>query len=163
MQVIQHHKRHHNSGLPLRLTLTVGLQVASALWHLHPSVVHRDLKPQNILLDANSTAKVADFGLSRFKAHTYLSTQQLAAGTVCYMAPECFMGSCVGEKADVYSLGCMLLECVTGDMPWKGLHTMQVVYQVSTTDGMLYSCAAHMLSSSSQLTRSVSVLLVKRL
>jgi serine/threonine protein kinase len=46
------------------------------------------------------------------------------------MAPECFAGGHVGEKADVYSLGCMLLECVTGERPWQGLNVVQVAFQV---------------------------------
>lgn len=64
------------------------------------------------------------------QTHTYLSTQQLAAGTASYMAPECFAGGSVGEKADMYSLGCMLLECITGERPWKGLNVVQVANQV---------------------------------
>ena len=67
MQVIQHFHRATGGGLPLRLTLTLGLHVASALWHLHPSVVHRDLKPANVLIDAHGSTKIADFGLSRMK------------------------------------------------------------------------------------------------
>lgn len=52
-----------------------------------------------------------------------------------YMAPECFAGCNVGEKADVYSLACLLLECVTGERPWQGLNVVQVVFQVC--------CACH--------------------
>lgn len=75
---------------------------------------------------------LADFGLSRMKVHTYLSTQHVTAGTAGYMAPECFEGAAVGEKADIYSLGCMLWECVMGERPWKGLNVVQVAYQVRT-------------------------------
>jgi serine/threonine protein kinase len=63
--------------------------------------------------------------------HTYLSTTHVAAGTASYMSPECFAGGHVGEKADVYSLGCMLWECVTGERPWKGYNVVQVAYQVT--------------------------------
>ena len=69
------------------------------------------------------------------QTHTYLSTTHLAAGTASYMAPECFAGGHVGEKADVYSLGCMLWECVTGERPWRGLNVVQVAYQVRACPG----------------------------
>eukprot|EP00775_Hariotina_reticulata_P006455 gene6455-6684_t len=133
-KVIGHFKRHTGAGLPLRLTITIGLHIASALWHLHPSIVHRDLKPQNVLLDAAGTAKVADFGLSRMKTHSYVSTRHLEAGTASYMAPECFIGEGVNEKIDVYSLAMLLWECVTGDRPWKGHNMMQVAYQVAMSN-----------------------------
>ena len=54
----------------------------------------------------------------------------MTAGTASYMPPECFAGGHVGEKADVYSLGCLLWECVTGERPWRGLNVVQVAYQV---------------------------------
>lgn len=62
--------------------------------------------------------------------HTYLSTQHVAAGTASYMSPETFSGGAVGEKADVWSLACMLWECVTGERPWRGLNVVQVAFQV---------------------------------
>lgn len=55
------------TGLPLRHTLEIGADIAAALWHLHPTVIHRDLKPQNVLISSSGAAKVADFGLSRVK------------------------------------------------------------------------------------------------
>lgn len=76
--------------LPLRRLLEIGADVAAGLMHLHPSIVHRDLKPANILLNASGVAKIADFGISRMKADSYLQTAHHEAGTVAYMAPECF-------------------------------------------------------------------------
>eukprot|EP00879_Flechtneria_rotunda_P018025 GHRR01018891.1.p1 GENE.GHRR01018891.1~~GHRR01018891.1.p1 ORF type:complete len:1346 (+),score=395.98 GHRR01018891.1:182-4219(+) len=131
-KMIGHYKRKYGTGLPLKATLTVGLHVASALWFLHPSIVHRDLKPQNVLLDLHGTAKVADFGLSRMKTHTFVSTRHIEAGTASYMAPECFGNTGVGEKVDVYALGMLLWECVMGERPWRGCNLVQVAFQVRT-------------------------------
>eukprot|EP00878_Enallax_costatus_P003783 GHUV01003999.1.p1 GENE.GHUV01003999.1~~GHUV01003999.1.p1 ORF type:complete len:186 (+),score=40.57 GHUV01003999.1:135-692(+) len=129
--MIAHYRRRTGSGLPLKHTLTIGLHIASALWHLHPSVVHRDLKPQNVLLDINGTAKVADFGLSRMKTHTFVSTRHVEAGTAAYMAPECFGNAGVGEKVDIWAPGMLLWECITGVRPWKGCNMVQIAFQVA--------------------------------
>jgi serine/threonine protein kinase len=79
---------------------------------------------------SDNRSSAAFFVVLLLQTHTFFSTQHLAAGTASYMAPECFTGGHVGEKADVYSLGCMLWECVTGEPPWRGLNVVQVAYQV---------------------------------
>jgi len=112
--------------------LKLANEIASALAYLHPSIVHRDLKPQNILIDAGGSAKVADFGIAKFKQSTYMQTTK-GNGTPFYMAPESFSSYNVSEKSDVYSLGMILWECLTGQMPWKDqvLLPFQVVVLVS--------------------------------
>ncbi len=102
-------------------------EIASALAYLHPSIVHRDLKPQNILMDASGVAKVADFGIAKTKQSTYLNTTK-GNGTPAYTAPETFgSGDKISEKADVYSLGMIMWECWTGEVPWK---EVQIPFQV---------------------------------
>jgi len=98
--------------------LKLANEIASALAYLHPSIVHRDLKPQNILIDSSGVAKVADFGIAKFKQSTYLQTTR-GNGTPAYMAPESFGSEKISEKADVFSLGMILWECWTGESPWK--------------------------------------------
>lgn len=98
--------------------LKLANQISSALAYLHPTIVHRDLKPQNILIDSEGNAKVADFGIARFKQSTYLNTTH-GNGTPAYMAPELFGSEKISEKADVFSLGMILWECWTGECPWK--------------------------------------------
>ncbi|WIA30079.1 hypothetical protein OEZ86_000174 [Tetradesmus obliquus] len=102
--------------------LQIGLDVARGLAYLHPAVVHRDLKPQNVLLEASGRAKIADFGISRFKdpSRSWLSVTH-QGGTPNYMAPELFNGSRVDEAADVYSLGCILYECLARRRPFGEL------------------------------------------
>ena len=119
---------------PLSLVriIEIAIDIANGLWYLHPSVVHRDLKPQNIMLSSSGTAKIGDFGISRIKQNTYLSTKHYDAGTVTYMAPECFSSAGgVTEKSDIYSLGIILWECLTGLKPWANCaHQLGIIYQV---------------------------------
>jgi len=111
--------------------LQYGLDIADAMAYLHPTVVHRDLKSQNVLLDANRRAKVCDFGIAKFKDKTLLTTVNSQAGTPAYMAPELFAAGDVSEKVDVFSYGVLLWECFTGCVPWDELSTpMQVIFAV---------------------------------
>jgi len=106
--------------------------IALAMVYLHPTVVHRDLKPQNVLLDRDFRAKVCDFGIAKVKQHTLLSTLSVGAGTPAYMAPELFSGGGVGERVDVWSFGTLLWEMHTGKQPWRHLTTpVQVIFAIA--------------------------------
>ena len=118
---------HRRPGrMAYRDILRVANQVSLALAYIHPTIVHRDLKPQNILVDVRGNYKVADFGIARFKSGTYLATTE-GTGTPAYMAPELFGPDNICEKVDVYSLGVVLWECLTGRIPWKEL---EVPFQI---------------------------------
>merc|ERR1719245_815911 len=82
--------------------LQYGLDIADAMAYLHPTVVHRDLKSQNVLLDSNTRAKVCDFGIAKFKNKTFLTTVNSQAGTPAYMAPELFSAGDVSESATCF-------------------------------------------------------------
>lgn len=103
--------------------LHIATDVSAAMAYLHPSIVHRDLKPSNVLL-TKAHAKIADFGVSRWKDNTFLSATS-GCGTVTYTAPEILCNELVNEKADVYSFGVLLWECLTVQRPWKQ-HTIPV-------------------------------------
>ncbi|CAA6672838.1 unnamed protein product [Spirodela intermedia] len=112
---------HHNT-LSWRGRLRIALEAAQGLDYLHcgckPPIVHRDVKPSNILLNENFEVKLADFGLSRAFTNeeaTHIST--LIAGTPGYLDPEYFRTNRLNEKTDVYSFGIVLLELVTGKPP----------------------------------------------
>ncbi|RAL47427.1 unnamed protein product [Cuscuta campestris] len=96
------------------------------LHHLNPPLIHRDLKSSNLLVDKNWTVKVGDFGLSRLKLETYLTTKT-GKGTPQWMAPEVLRNEPSDEKADVYSFGVILWELATEKIPWDNLNTMQVI------------------------------------
>ena len=117
--------------LPLDEVIQVGIDVAQAMVYLHPNIVHRDLKSQNVLLDADGRAKVCDFGIAKFKDRTFVSTVNGQAGTPAYMAPELFDGANATEKVDVYSYAILLWECMTGKVPWGHIPSpMQIIYYV---------------------------------
>ncbi len=105
--------------LPVGVTLTVGKQLCRALEVAHEQgVVHRDIKPQNIVVDATGFLKVMDFGIARHTEGTNLGEGLTQAGTAIgtpeYMAPEQLMGEPVDPRADLYGAGAVLYECVTG-------------------------------------------------
>lgn len=127
------HRPASGEVLDQRRRLRMALDVAKGINYLHclsPPVVHWDLKSPNLLVDKNWTVKVCDFGLSRFKAHTFISSKSVA-GTPEWMAPEFLRGEPSNEKSDVYSFGVILWELVTMQQPWSGLSPAQVVGAVA--------------------------------
>ncbi len=103
-------------------TVRIGSQICSALHHAHSrNIIHRDIKPQNILLSEDGTVKVADFGIAR--AVTSATVTMAGAdviGSVHYFSPEQARGGHVDKKSDIYSLGIVLYEMVTGVVPFEG-------------------------------------------
>ncbi|HVM64992.1 MAG TPA: serine/threonine-protein kinase, partial [Acidimicrobiales bacterium] len=96
-------------------------QIAECLAYLHAQgAVHRDVKPANILMGTGDRAYLADFGIARLLDATRLTATGQAIGTLAYMAPEQLSGATVGTGADVYSLGLVLLEALSGERPFNG-------------------------------------------
>jgi tRNA A-37 threonylcarbamoyl transferase component Bud32 len=121
--------RSTTSSLDARRRLAIALDIARGMHYLHscrPAIVHRDLKSPNLLVDRDWTVKVCDFGLSRAKPQTYL-TSRSHGGTPEWMAPEILRNEPSDEKCDVYSFGVVLYELVTSREPWHSLNQMQVV------------------------------------
>ncbi|WCJ42060.1 protein tyrosine kinase family protein [Euphorbia peplus] len=118
-----------NNQLDERRRLRMALDTARGMNYLHnctPVIVHRDLKSPNLLVDKNWVVKVCDFGLSRMKHSTFLSSRS-TAGTAEWMAPEVLRNEPSNEKCDVYSYGVILWELCTMQQPWGGMNPMQVV------------------------------------
>ncbi|MED6184587.1 hypothetical protein PIB30_048853 [Stylosanthes scabra] len=119
--------------------LNMAYDVARGMNYLHqmrPPIVHGDLKSPNLLVDNTYTVKVGDFGLSRTKANTFLSSKT-AAGTPEWMAPEVILGKPSNEKCDVFSFAVILWELVTLEQPWRQLNPSQVVAAVGFMDQRL--------------------------
>ncbi|KAL1332058.1 hypothetical protein AAHE18_11G000200 [Arachis hypogaea] len=127
-----------NQPLDIRRLLRMALDVAKGMNYLHhrnPPIVHRDLKSSNLLVDKNWTVKVGDFGLSRLKDSTLLTSK--GRGTPQWMAPEVLRNEPSNEKSDVYSFGVILWELMTQSIPWENLNSLQVVGVVGFMDRRL--------------------------
>ncbi|MFI5231309.1 MAG: protein kinase [Gemmatimonadales bacterium] len=105
--------------LPISATLTVAKQLCRALEVAHEQgVIHRDIKPQNMVVEPSGVLKVMDFGIARLAKRQGGMTQQgMVVGTPEYMAPEQLMGQDIDARADIYSAGCVIYECLTGTPP----------------------------------------------
>ncbi|XVS62111.1 serine/threonine-protein kinase [Actinosynnema sp. CA-299493] len=107
--------------LPAWRVRRLGAELAEALAYVHArGVVHRDVKPSNILLDAHDKPYLADFGLAHLPGATRLTRTDQMVGTAAYLAPEQVRGVDVDHPADVYALGLVLLECLTGHREYPG-------------------------------------------
>ena len=105
-------------------------EIGDGLQHAHDAgIVHRDLKPTNVLIHSDGRAMLADFGLARGAGQpTHLTTIGLAIGTPGYMAPEQVMGHDVDKRADIYAMGVLTFEMLTGRLPYIGSNRMEVAY-----------------------------------
>ncbi|MFJ9200634.1 serine/threonine-protein kinase [Streptomyces flaveolus] len=102
-------------------TAGLGAGLAQALAHAHDEgIVHRDVKPSNILLDASHRPYLTDFGISRLLDATTRTATGTLTGTAAYLSPEQVLGRPVGRPADIYALGLVLLECLTGRLEYDG-------------------------------------------
>ncbi|KAL3579435.1 hypothetical protein D5086_020939 [Populus alba] len=106
------------------------------LHQFRPPIIHRDLKSLNLLVDSAYKVKICDFGLSRSKAKTYISSTD-AAGTPEWMAPEVLRNEQSNEKSDVYSFGVVLWELMTLQHPWRNLKQAQIIAAVGFMGGRL--------------------------
>jgi serine/threonine protein kinase len=107
--------------LSLEEALRMASDLADALEALHArGLVHRDVKPANVMVDERGAAALTDFGLARGVADTVLTRTGMVVGTVDYLAPELIRGERATHSSDVYALGCVLYECLAGAPPFAG-------------------------------------------
>jgi len=113
--------------------IAIAKQVCEGLAEAHElGVVHRDLKPQNIMLDENSRAKIMDFGIARLVEAPGVTQSGVMIGTPDYMSPEQAEGKEIDQRTDIYSLGVILYEMVTGSVPFKGDSALSVALKHKT-------------------------------
>ncbi len=113
--------------LTLHDTLEIGVRLAEGLQHAHSRhVIHCDIKPQNILIDKNLVPKIADFGIAKMVSNQTMVYSKSVMGSVHYISPEQVDGGKITASSDVYSLGVVLFEMLTGQVPYMGSTAMAV-------------------------------------
>jgi eukaryotic-like serine/threonine-protein kinase len=113
--------------LPMDEAIAYAIEIARALGCAHShQIVHRDVKPQNVLIDEEGSAKVTDFGIARTLDQDGLTADGRVLGTTDYVSPEQALGHDVNGQTDIYSLGVVLFEMLTGDVPFHGENQVSV-------------------------------------
>lgn len=115
-QYIQQH-----APVPVDEALEIMQQLTSAISHAHHNhIVHRDIKPHNILIDPNGTVKITDFGIAMALSATSITQTNSVLGSVHYLSPEQARGGMANKKSDIYSIGIVMFELLTGRLPFSG-------------------------------------------
>ncbi len=118
--------------IPLPKAIKIALQIAAGLQAAHKkSVVHADMKPENILLTADEVPKITDFGLARSADRAAGSLDGVFAGTIAYMSPEQVQGGEIGRESDLWSFGVILSEMVAGARPFAGEYPQALMYAIT--------------------------------
>jgi serine/threonine-protein kinase len=116
--------------IPLPQIITLASQLCDALDHAHRrGIVHRDVKPENILVTAEGTAKLMDFGLAYSQSAARLTREGTVMGTLAYLAPEQILGEAIDGRTDLYALGVILYELTTGRLPFTGDDMLNLISQ----------------------------------
>jgi eukaryotic-like serine/threonine-protein kinase len=116
--------------LPLAEALRIAGEVGQALSYAHAGdIIHRDVKPANVMLDSNGRAVLTDFGLAKLVTTAKLTASGMMAGTPAYMAPEQILGETADARADIYAFAVMLYELVTGRLPFEADSAVALIMQ----------------------------------
>jgi len=115
-------------GMPLNTAINIIRQITGALSHAHgKNIIHRDIKPDNVIFDLKNNAHLADFGIAKGASSTQLTATQVMLGTPAYISPEQIMATEVGPPADIYSLGAMFYHMVTGRVMFPGEELLSAI------------------------------------
>jgi serine/threonine protein kinase len=115
--------------------IDIVVQLASGLAKAHEQgIVHRDIKPGNIFITTDGHVKILDFGLAKLATETRLTKTGTTLGTIAYMSPEQASGGDVDPRSDIFSLGAVFYELLTGELPFKGDHEAAIIYGIMHND-----------------------------
>ena len=125
-------KKIKEKPLAIEEAINIAIQIAQGLAKAHEKeIVHRDIKPANIMLSKEGVIKILDFGLAKLSTQTKLTKESTTLGTVSYMSPEQARGDEVDYRTDIWSLGVMLYEMISGQLPFKGDYEQVVLYAIT--------------------------------
>lgn len=117
--------------LPFKNAVDLAIQIGQGLEKAHgKNIVHRDIKPANVIITDDGIAKILDFGLAKLRGRTVLTKTGTTLGTVTYMSPEQVRGDEIDQRSDIWSLGVVLYEMITGVVPFKGEYENAIQYSI---------------------------------
>lgn len=123
------------NGLSFKQMIDIGIQIAEGLASAHEKgIVHRDIKPENIMIRRDGIAQIMDFGLAKLQGVSRLTKEGSTIGTAGYMSPEQVQGLEADHRSDIFSLGVVLFELFTGQLPFKGVHETALMYEIVNVD-----------------------------
>jgi eukaryotic-like serine/threonine-protein kinase len=127
--------RDKKQSFSVKQTVDIGVQVAEALAAAHEKgIVHRDIKPENIMIRKDGIVQIMDFGLAKLRGASRLTKEGSMVGTVGYMSPEQVQGRDTDHRTDIFSLGVILYEMLSGQSPFKGVHETAIIYEIVNVD-----------------------------
>jgi serine/threonine protein kinase/tetratricopeptide (TPR) repeat protein len=121
----------HESPLPLDELLKIAIAVAEGLAKAHEKgIIHRDIKSDNVMISRDGVVKIMDFGLAEIAGRSRVTKEGMTVGTVAYMSPEQALGEKLDQRTDIWSLGVVMYEMITGRLPFSGDYEQAIVYRI---------------------------------
>jgi eukaryotic-like serine/threonine-protein kinase len=128
--------REKRGSVNFKQAIDIGIQLADGLAAAHEKgIVHRDIKPENVMIRKDGIAQIMDFGLAKLRGSvTRLTKEGSTVGTAAYMSPEQVQGQEIDHRSDLFSLGVLLYELFSGQLPFKGVHETALMYEIVNVD-----------------------------